>query len=731
MSNLDYDNDWVISLSNLPGVDMNQYNGPFTGNGKVGVYTSMTDISTTKTFISANLTFNQIGKYNNNLIQGFNINKVKFIHNIDTNIDYTLVHQKLDMSKGEVETSFDVLSNNIQQLTATHTITPLRQYPFCILQTIEFEVANDMATLDVFHEMDGNPNFINEMNFNNNVIYNEKIYEDKGLYILNAEGNLNRLGNEGKTMKIAAASCYLFDNEVGDSVKRLGFNAYNNLIGCYQKLRWTGLTTGTTYRFHILSAQMSSYDFAGPLEEVKRILLNIAFKEINTDLLVSVITSENELFWNRLWESDVLLEPKIGITNNEANAVKQVKQYLRYSLFNIWTSIRDGVNTEVNPLNLSYLDANGNIFFDGDLWMVPVLLLLKPDMAKTILEYRYKNLEQATQLAASFGLKGSKFPYQDDVVGYQSSYWDVVSPLHVFNNAIIAINVWNYYRVTLDKEWLSNKGYQMMRSIADFIISLIEIDENGTYHVNNVSGMSERVSFDPAMTIYLFRLALKFIIEASYELNFIPKKAWVDTFLNLDIIVLSGDECGVIQYDNDYIDEDLDILDHLIILFPYYSSLFFDPNKPCRDMQSIIANLTYFVPKITPRYDNDPLNNMIVTSLYASVIQTTTSEIPTFYTKLFKTLNENVRDIWGHFNRVSGSQGNDVTLNALYVMMFLMGIGGLTIEGGVTESKFYYKEFGIQGKFYANMPSTWKNIRLKGIGTNAQLYNVVNTRPYP
>ena len=60
-----------------------------------------------------------------------------------------------------------------------------------------------------------------------------------------------------------------------------------------------------------------------------------------------------------------------------------------------------------------------------------------------------------------------------------------------------------------------------------------------------------------------------------------------------------------------------------------------------------------------------------------------------------------------------------------------MGIGGLTIEGGITESKFYYKEFGIQGKFYSNMPNTWKNIRLKGIGASGQLYNVVNTRPYP
>jgi trehalose/maltose hydrolase-like predicted phosphorylase len=730
MSNLYYDDNWLISLSNVQNVNLGEYNGAMTGNGKIGFYTSMTDVSTTRTYISANFTFNQIGKYKNNLIQGFDMNKIKFIHNVDPNIGYEFVHQSLDMSKGRVETKFTVSSNGEPLVSTTHRLVPLRQYPFCILQTIEFQPLSNMSNLDIYHEISGNANFINEMSFNNNVIYNERVYEDDGLYILNAEGNLNRLGTEGRPVKIAGASCYLFPNDT--NTKKLGFNVYNNLTGCYQKIRWTNLSSDTVYRFYILSAQMTGFDFPDPLDEVKRILLNISFKQQNIDVLSSILATENLLHWNKLWNSDVLLEPKVGITGNELNDVIKVKQYLRYSMFNILACIRDGVNTEVNPLNLSYLDANGNVFFDGDLWMVPMLLFLKPEMAKTILEYRYKNLEQATQLAASFGLKGSKFPYQDDVVGYQSTYWDVVSPLHVFNNALIAINVWNYYRVTFDKEWLSNKGYQMMKNIADFIVSLVTIDEAGRYNVENVAGMSERVSYNPAMTTYLFKLALKYVIEASYELNFIPKKTWVDTYLNLEIVTLQGEgDCGVIMYDDQYEAENLDILDHLIILFPYYNNLFFDPNKPCRDTQSILTNLEYYIQRITSKYDSDPLNNMIVSLLYSSVMQTDISKITTYYDRLVKIFEENIREIWGHFNRVNGEQGNDVTLNALFIMMFLNGIGGLRIEGGVTESKFYYEEFGIKGKYFANMPNTWKNIRFKGIGVAQELYNVVNTQTYP
>ncbi len=731
MSNLYYDNNWIISLSNLPEVDMGQYNGPFTGNGKIGFYTSMTDISTTRTFLSANYTFSQIGKYQNNIIQGFNMNTVKFIHNNDSNINYNLVHQSLDMSKGMVETKFNVTSNNIPILSAKHSLIPLRQYPFCVIQSVEFQVDSNITTLDTYHEVNGNPNFINEMNFNNNVIYNEKIYEDNGLYVLNTEGNLNRLGNDGQSVKIATASCYLFADNSEQHARKLGFNVYNNLTSCYQKIRWSNLTSGTTYKFYILSAQMTGYDFPTPLEEVKRILLNVAFKAQDTDILTSAIASENLFYWNKLWESDIILEPKLGITQLENSNFLTVKQCLRYSMFNILASIRDGINAEVNPLNLSYLDANGNIFFDGDLWMVPILLFLKPDMAKTILEYRYKNLEQATQLAASFGLKGSKFPYQDDVLGYQSVYWDVVSPLHVFNNAVIAINVWNYYRVSLDREWLSNKGYLMMKNVADFICSIITIDDAGNYSIQNVAGMSERISLNPALTTYLFRLALKYIIEASYELNFIPKQTWKNAFLHLDITTSNSSPCGVIQYDEQYDGENLDVLDNLIILLPYYSSLFFDPNKPCRDTQSIATNIDYFISRITSGFQTDPINNLLLANLYASVIQSDVTHINDFYTMLFKALNENVRDIWGYFNRVNEAQGNDVTLNALFLMLFLTGIGGLQIKGGVTESKFYYEEFGIKGRYFANMPNTWKNIRLKGIGTSQELFNVVNMRSYP
>lgn len=727
MSNIYYNDAWSLTLSNVPGVDMGAYTGPFSGNGKMGMHVSMSNIGTQRTYLSGNFTFNQIGKYRNNTIDGFNMNGIKFISNTSTAIEYNFQNQTLDMSSGSIETSYVVSSNSVNLINTTHTITPLRQYPYCVLQSVSFTPLSNMDTLDVFHEVSADPRFIFDIDFNNNVIYNERIYDDKGLYILNATGNITKLMYDNKPAKIVGAACYFMEDS---NVRNLGFNVYNNLNACYQKHRYTNLTAGSTITFHVLSAQMTSFDFAEPMEEVKRIILNIAFKNESVPTLITQLESENKAGWDKLWASDVLLEAKAGITEEEAAEVKRVRQYLRYSLYNIFSSLRDGINTEINPLNLHYIDTNGNISFDGDLWLVPVLLFLKPIMAKTLLEFRYRNIEQATQLASSFGYKGSKFPYQNDVLGYQTMYWDVISPLHIFNNALVAINVWNYYRVTLDKEWLSTKGYAMMRNIADFLASFVTIEENGDYNIKNVVGISERISDNHAFSVYLARLALKYTIEASYELNYIAKSNWVETFLNLDIKNMSGNNCSVIKYDDAYNGEPLDVLDNLIILDPYYSSLYFNPNIPCRDGTSIQANYNYYASNITPNYQNDALNNMILTGLNATSMQTNANNVPSFYADLNETLNENANELWGYFTRNSTFTGNDISLSAAYVKLFLNNVCGLRIQGGVTESKFYYEEFGIKGSYNAYMPNTWKNIKIKGVGNNSELFNVVNCLLY-
>ena len=77
MSNLVYDGGYIITLSN------NNYNlsdtpGVLGGNGKIALYNSMIKPGTDRAMIAiGGLNFDQVGKYRNNIVEGFAMNDVR------------------------------------------------------------------------------------------------------------------------------------------------------------------------------------------------------------------------------------------------------------------------------------------------------------------------------------------------------------------------------------------------------------------------------------------------------------------------------------------------------------------------------------------------------------------------------------------------------------------------------------------------------------------------------
>ena len=157
---------------------------------------------------------------------------------------------------------------------------------------------------------------------------------------------------------------------------------------------------------------------------------------------------------------------------------------LKHSLYNIFSSVRTGVNLDVNPSVLGFMDMSGLVLFSGDFSLLPLLVLIKPEFARAILDYRYKTLAVASKLAAGYGYRGAKYPYEDDRLGYKNAlYWNTISNLTVFNTATISVNVWNYYRVVQDMEWLRYTGFPILKANADFFASMIE---TGNGHIDDV-----------------------------------------------------------------------------------------------------------------------------------------------------------------------------------------------------------------------------------------------------
>lgn len=144
----------------------------------------------------------------------------------------------------------------------------------------------------------------------------------------------------------------------------------------------------------------------------------------------------------------------------------------------------------------------GHIFWD-ELFIFPFINLRMPMITRALLLYRCRRLPEARRAAREAGLKGAMFPWQSGSSGREETQSVHLNPMsghwtpdvthrqrHV--NAAIAYNVWQYYQVTQDREFLVTHGAELMLEICRFWASLAEYDaERKRYNIRGVMGPDE------------------------------------------------------------------------------------------------------------------------------------------------------------------------------------------------------------------------------------------------
>jgi trehalose/maltose hydrolase-like predicted phosphorylase len=144
----------------------------------------------------------------------------------------------------------------------------------------------------------------------------------------------------------------------------------------------------------------------------------------------------------------------------------------------------------------------GHIFWD-ELFIFPFLGLRLPELTRALLMYRYRRLPRARAAAAAEDYEGAMFPWQSGSDGREESQslhlnprsgrWvpdDTHRQRHV--NAAIAYNIWRYYQVTGDMEFLSCYGAEMLLSIARFWASIASYNpDRERYDIHGVVGPDE------------------------------------------------------------------------------------------------------------------------------------------------------------------------------------------------------------------------------------------------
>ncbi len=178
----------------------------------------------------------------------------------------------------------------------------------------------------------------------------------------------------------------------------------------------------------------------------------------------------------------------------------------RVNIFHLFVSgsalASDQLDASVGARGLHGEAYRGHVFWD-EMFVMPFYASHSPKIAKAMLGYRYQRLPAAREYAKSIGKKGAMYPWQSGMRGDEQSQFVHLNPLtnqwdpdnsrrqrHV--SLAVAYNVWLYWHVTGDDQFMKDQGLEMLLSIAKFCLSMATLDpKTGRYHISGVMGPDE------------------------------------------------------------------------------------------------------------------------------------------------------------------------------------------------------------------------------------------------
>lgn len=202
------------------------------------------------------------------------------------------------------------------------------------------------------------------------------------------------------------------------------------------------LRRGEKASFALVGIVCTTQGFADPWNESERQAIYAAREGADE------LAAAHERAWDALWQSDIVIEG-----DDEA------QRAVRFALFNLYGSVREGSRRSVAPMGLTSAGYGGHIFWDAETWIFPPLLVLHPELARQMLDYRTDRIEAARRRAYAHGYRGAMFPWESDDRGEESTpTFALTGPLEHHITADVAIAAWQYYCVTQDREWLQRQG---------------------------------------------------------------------------------------------------------------------------------------------------------------------------------------------------------------------------------------------------------------------------------
>lgn len=625
------------------------YFGVAMANGQIGIVTDDTPLKTKEIILN--------GVYDGSPENGISriVRGIEFL-NLHLDINNQEIKsdnidnwsQVISMKEGTSTTSFSF--KDLAKIN--YTILANRAIPFSAMAIVEITPIKDI-----------------EITANNYMVIPDELKEAKSQFRVLKDNQylMPVFGTVAKTLTgkytVAASTTFLFDGE-SETIKQTG-----NEVGFTKKL-----LKGKKYRFAIAGGICTSKDVTDPLNESERQPI-YALQEGIDKLL-----NRHKQAWAELWSTgDIQIEGDLD-----------AQQRVRFALYNLYSYIRPETRQSIAPMGLSSQGYNGHIFWDTELWMYPTLLALQPDMAKSCLDYRSDRLQKAKQKAFIYGYKGAMYPWESDDTGEEATpTWALTGIFEQHITADVSIAFWNYYSYTQDKTWLK-KEWDVLKETADFWVSRVVKNQDGSYSILNVVGADEYAQHvdDNAFTNASAMESLKNTIKAATILGEPINPKWIEVSEKLVI----HRENGITQNYKGYDGQMIKQADVNLLAYPLHI---------ITDKVQIEKDLEYYAEKIDKK-DGPAMASGVLSVLYARL-----GDREEAYSYFVKSYLPNSRPPFGVFSESANSNNPYFATGAgAMLQAVIYGFGGVE----QTDMGLKYNK-GL-------LPKQWKSLKIIGIGVD-------------
>jgi len=219
--------------------------------------------------------------------------------------------------------------------------------------------------------------------------------------------------------------------------------------------------------------------------------------------------------WAEIWNmADITIEGDV-----------KAQQAIRFNIFQLnQTYLGTDPQLNIGPKGFTGEKYGGSTYWDTEAYCLPFYMATKPpQVAKNLLEYRFKHLNKAIENAEKLGFNTGAALYPMVTMNGEECHneWEITFE-EIHRNGAIAFAIYNYERYTGDRSYTQDKGIFVLIAIARFWLQRFNFsEEKQQYVMLGVTGPNEYENNvnNNFYTNYIAKWCMEFMLEKLHQIK--------------------------------------------------------------------------------------------------------------------------------------------------------------------------------------------------------------------